>query len=244
MSNKDLLLALKKPGRFLSRKTLEEFGILSKNHIPELLEILDSESNSPQDPNSREEINAYLYAMYFLAKLREEKALDSILKLYSRKGNFLNPLNGDIVLDNLAQILASVNVSISSTRTGILDVEGNEYTRAAMIESIAIQTYLNRIPREETFHFFKDLFHSLERENFFTWSMLAQCSTLLYEKSFSKEILSLFNEEFIDEIFLSREEVEEFWENPASARLNTVREKWHLIEDAIESMNWWANFVA
>ena len=235
---------LKKPGRFLEVSVIQDILTNYTFYKTSLIEILKNESENPQDPNSRVEDNSYLYAIYILAEKKEKEVFDMILKLFSREGNFLNPLLGDIVLQNLAQILTSTfNGNISNIKNLILDERLNEYIRATYLEAISMLTYLKEIPREDTFYFFSELFKIEKKNPIFLWSILAQSSVLLFNKQFSKEILSLFDSNLIDEVFLTREEVEEFWSNPEEASLNTVKKKWGKILSAIEDMNWWANLI-
>jgi hypothetical protein len=241
----DAIEKLKKPGRFLEETVIREILDKYTNYKSSLIEILDQESLNPQDPNSRIEDNSYLYAMYILAEKKEKEAFSRVLKLFSREGSFLNPLLGDIVLQNLAQILTSTfNGDISILKNSVLNEKLNEYIRATYLETITILTYLKMIPREDTFHFFSELFRIEKKTPIFLWSILAQSAVLLFNKQFSKEILSLFDSNNIDEIFLTREEVEEFWSNPEEAGLNTVKKKWGIILSAKEEMNWWANFAS
>ena len=108
MKKEEILEKLKLPGRQLDRNVLEEIQKQASNYKEDLLAILNREADNPQNPASRMEYNDWIYAMYLLAEIREKKAYRPILKLFTRPGNFLNPLTGDIVLQNLAQILASV----------------------------------------------------------------------------------------------------------------------------------------
>lgn len=238
-----MLEELNKLGRFLKQSKIEEIDKNSKKYIPEFLEILKKESENPQDPNSRAEKNDYLYAMYFLAKERVIEAEKYILKLFSREGNYLNPINGDFVLQNLPSILASVySGNLEEYIKIVLDPNGNEYSRASILEAVIILTYLDKIDREKINPFFKELFLELEKEPIFVHSILVQGSALLFNKLHSKEILKSFSNNLIDELFISTDEIEEFWSDPENAKLNSVKSKWILVEKPISEMNWWANF--
>jgi Protein of unknown function (DUF1186) len=241
---KELILEkISLPGRQLNIEILQEIQKNPMLYKKDLLKILKKESVKPQSPSARIEYNHWLYAMYLLAEQRDKDALAPILKLFSRKGNFLNPLTGDIVLQNLGQILASVaNGDIASIIKLTENTKANEYCRAAGIESLVILTEIGDYNREDLYHYFDGLFKNLERESTFVWSMLAQSAIVLFKKSFFKEVKQAFHNQLIDEIFLDLEEVEAYIDNPELSQLALVKKKYGIIIDAIAAMDWWANF--
>lgn len=241
---KELILEeLKKPGRQISRETLSEIRDNFKTYKKELVKILNREAKSPQDPSSKLEQNDWLYSMYILAELREKDALTPIVKLFSRKGNFLNPLTGDIVLTNLGQIIASVaNGDNSLLKVKILDKKLNEYCRAAFLEALVIMVYIGEMEREDLYSYFKELFKTLEKEPVFIWSVLVQCSALLYKKTFLKDIKQAYKNNLVDEIYVDLEEIDSFIADPELSSLGLSQKKYGIIKDAITAMDWWTNY--
>ncbi|HMX34628.1 MAG TPA: DUF1186 domain-containing protein, partial [Leptospiraceae bacterium] len=238
-----VLEAFQKSGRQLSKDVLFEIRDNSKKYKKELIKILSKEAKKPQDPISKFEQNDWIYSMYLLAEFREKEALSPILKLFSRKGNFLNPLTGDIVLTNLGQIIASVaNGENDELKKLVLDTSLNEYCRAAFLEALVVMTELNEMDREDLYHYFKDLFKNLEKEPIFPWSVLAQCSVLLFNKSFLKEIKQAYKNNLIDEIYIDLEEINSYISDPELSQLGLAKKKYGIIKDAITAMDWWANY--
>lgn len=243
MNKSEILEQLQLPGRQLSRELLEVIQSNPDLYREDLLAILNREADNPQNPASRTEYNHWLYAIYLLAELREKKAYSLIIKLFSRTGNFLNPLTGDIVLQNLGQILASVaNGDTSLIKELIENESANEYCRGAGIEALVIMTELGEISREDLYHYFNELFKKLKRLPIFPWSILAQSAILLFKKSFLKEVKQAFNNDLIDEIYLDREEIDAYLADPELSQLALVKKKYGIIIDAISAMDWWTNF--
>ncbi len=243
MKKEQVLETLKLPGRQISREVLAEIRDNPKLYKPELLKILKREASKPQNPAARIEYNDWLYCLYILAEFREKDALKSMIKLFSRKGNFLNPLTGDIVLQNLGPIFASVaNGNTTDLMKMIEDVGVNEYCRASAIEALVIMVEIGEYAREELYHYFDKLFKTLERTPIFPWSVLSQSAILLYKKSFLKEVKQAFSNQLIDDIYLDLEEVEAYIANPELSQLALAKKKYGIIVDAISAMDWWTNF--
>ena len=243
MNKSEILEKLQLPGRQLSRDVLEVIQHNPDTYRSDLLKILDQEADNPQNPASRTEYNHWLYAIYLLAELREKKAYPLIIKLFSRSGNFLNPLTGDIVLRNLGQILASVaNGDISLTKELIENESANEYCRGAGIEALVIMVELGEMSREDLYQYFNQLFKKLDKKPIFPWSVLAQSAILLFKKSFLKEVKQAFNNELFDEIYLDREEIDAYLADQELSQLALVKKKYGIIIDAISAMDWWTNF--
>ncbi|MBK8394074.1 MAG: DUF1186 domain-containing protein [Leptospiraceae bacterium] len=242
MKKLEILEKLQLPGRQISRKTLLEIQRNPEEFKDDLLEILNREAANPQNPASRDEYNHWLYAIYLLAEFRDKRAYKPIVDLFSRNGNFLNPLTGDVVLQNLGQILSSVANGDSSLIKELIENDSNnEYCRAAGIEALVIMVEVGEISREDLFHYFNDLFKKLERKPIFPWSVLAQSSVLLFKKSFLKEVKQAFNNDLIDEIYIDREEIDAYLANPDLSQLTLVRKKYGIIIDAVDALEWWTN---
>ncbi len=243
MKKESVLDILMLPGRQIKTEILVEIQQNPKLYKKDLLKILKQEAANPQNPAARIEYNHWLYSMYLLAEERDKDAYSPIIKLFSRKGNFLNPLTGDIVLQNLGQILASVaNGDISQIIKLIENTNANEYCRAAAIEALVIMVEIGEYTREELYHYFNELFKTMERIPIFPWSILCQSAILLYKKSFLKEVKQAFHNQLIDEIFLDLEEVETYISDQELSQLALVKKKYGIIIDAIAAIDWWANF--
>lgn len=242
MKKTEVLEQLKLPGRELNRKILEEIQNSPSQYKDELLDILTKEADNPQNPASTVEYNHWLYAMYLLAEFRDKRAYLPIIKLFTRPGNFLNPLTGDIVLQNLAQILASVaHGEIRPIKDMIENTNLNEYCRGAGIEALVIMVEKKELEREELYHYFALLFKTLERNPIFPWTILAQSAILLYKKSFLKEVKQAFQSELIDEIYLDMDEVKSYLSDPDLSSLALAKKKHGIIIDAVSALDWWVN---
>lgn len=234
---------LKKPGRKLKRSIIEEIDKNSKKYIPEFLEILRLESENPQDPNSRVEKNDYLYAMYFLARDRVVEAEQYILKLFSREGNYLNSLTGDLTFTDIPSILASVfSGDLTKYKEAVLNQNGNEYARAGILQAIAILTYNNKVEREKINHFYKDLYHELEKEPIFVYCILVQSSALIFNRLHEKEIRKSFQNHLIDEMYITINDIEEFWNNKEEAIISNEFNDYVFLDNPIYRMEEWADF--
>ncbi len=234
---------LKKPGRKLKRSIIEEIDKNSKKYIPEFLQILKQESENPQDPNSRVEKNDYLYAMYFLARDRVVEAEQYILKLFSRDGNYLNILTGDMIFTDIPSILASVfSGDLTKYKEAILNQKGNEFARAGILQAIAILTYNNKVEREKINHFYKELYYELEKEPIFVYCILVQSSALIFNKLHEREIRKIYKNHLVDEIYIPLKEIEEFWEGNEFAVLNNEFSDYVFLDDPIYRMEEWADF--
>jgi hypothetical protein len=243
MKKETVLEKLNLAGRQMKREELTEIQHNPKLYRQDLLKILKREAAKPQNPTERVEYNDWLYSLYLLAEFRDKNALAPTLKLFSRKGNFLTPLTGDIVLQNLGPILASIaNGNDASLKKVIENTEANEYCRAACIEALVTMVEIGEYAREDLYQYFHELFKTLEQRPIFPWSVLCQCAILLYKKSFLKEVKQAFKLNLVDDIFLDMDEIKTYISKPELAQLSLAKKKYGIIVDAVSAMDWWTNF--
>ncbi len=226
------------------RRALEE-AIAQKEQItPYLLNILEEVTNNTKLLVERDDYMGHIYSMYLLAQFRERDAYPLIFDFFSIPGEVSLEVTGDVVTEDLKNILASVSRGDVSLIQALAENESaNEYARAAALEALLCLVVAGEIRREEVIEYYKSLFHSPGREPSIFWDVLVSCCTDLYPEEVYEEIQEAFAEGLIDELFIDRKLVDERLALGKEKALAELQNRGYgLIEDTIAEMEKWAAF--
>lgn len=208
------------------------------------MNILEEVANDITPLVEHDDYMGHIYAMYLLAQFRERDAYPLIFDFFSIPGEVSLEVTGDVVTEDLENILASVSCGDVSLIQALAENESvNEYARAAALEALLCLVVAGEIRREEVIEYYKSLFHSAGREPSLFWDVLVSCCADLYPEEVYEEIEEAFAEGLIDEQFIDLKLVDESLALGKEKALAELQKRGYgLIEDTIAEMEKWACF--
>jgi hypothetical protein len=212
--------------------------------VPELLGILEAVADDPLRYAKDPDYMALNYAMFLLAQFRETRAYPLLVRIFSAPGETVFDLVGDTVTEGLCNILASVSGGdLSGMRALIENEQANEYVRSAAMKGLLTLVATGQRTRDEVMEYFASLFGKLERTPSNAWNALASCCTRLGPEEVLKEVRQAYEDELIESFMIRLSDVEEaagLGHEGVIERLG--RQRFHLIADVVQEMEWWACF--
>jgi hypothetical protein len=211
--------------------------------IPSLLEVLEAVARDPKSFASDGDRMIHIYAMYLLAQFREPRAYPLLVKIFSAPGELAFDLTGDVVTDDLGRILASVSDGDMSGMASLVENEqANEYVRGAALDGLLTLVVCGRRNRDEVMTYFRGLFRTLERTPSMAWDSLAAACADLCPVEVAEDLRQAYDEGLINPGFITWEEIREELAKGPQATLARVKDRYKLIEDVVEEMEWWPCF--
>jgi hypothetical protein len=247
MTIEDILKALSHKDNNFPREALEQAAALKDEITPHLLKILEMVADDPDGVLSSED-SSYYYALYLLAQFRETRAYPLVFRIASLPPETLEELLGDTTTEGLPKILASVCGGDTSLITRLAEnTEAEMYARSSALNALLALTLSGDKTRDEVMSYYSSLFDatlkeepSEERETVLT--TLVHCATELCPEELYDKIKDLYENEQIGEFLVDLKEVEEMMAEGKDAVMPRLAENrhYHLVESAIEEMEWWA----
>lgn len=169
--------------------------------VPELLKVLKKAVADPQAVIDREDYMISIYAMYLLSQFREKNAYPVIIDFFSMPDGKALEIVGDMFIEDLGRILASVSCGeISLLQQLIENREANELLRASAIEALMVLVRVGEQARDDIVAYFKSLFVGrLERRASLVWVSLVTSAADLYPEEVFTEIEEAFDENLVDD---------------------------------------------
>ncbi len=182
--------------------------------------------------------------MYLLAQFREERAYPILLNFFSWPEDAVEDAVGDLIDEDLAQLLISVYDGNAGPLKALVENEAaSEYVRSAVMETFAGLAALGKLPREEVVEYFRGLFNgNLKPADSFVWTGLILACLDLHPEGLMKEIRKAYELGLVDDELISLEEVEAEAKKDLEQVLAQTRADSQAIEDTEEAMAWWACF--
>ena len=190
-----------------------------------------------------DEAALFSYALAFLVKWREPRALSTIVKWLSLPGEGAFDLGGDTVTEWGSRMLATVCSSdLDPIKQLILDRNANEYCRGLAIEALAILAAWNERTQTEIADYFGWLAREgLEREPTAAWdALLSVCADIEATAVFGE--LRRAADEGLLNASLVAEELSELRAEPAGSRIARFGEVQQPFDDVAKETRWWACF--
>ena len=247
MTTEEILKAISHKDKKFPREALEQAVALKDEITPHLLKILERAADDPDEIISSENCS-YYYALYLLAQFRETRAYPLIVRIASLRPETVNELLGDTTTEGLPKILASVCGGDASLIRRLAENTGAEkYARGAALYAMLALTLSGDKTRDEVMSYYSCLFEATlneepsdDREDVLT--TIAYCATELCPEELYDKIKEAFENELIDEFLLDLEEVDEKMAEGKDAVMPRLRENrhYHLVDSAVEEMEWWA----
>ncbi|WP_414575333.1 DUF1186 domain-containing protein [Anabaena sp. CCY 9402-a] len=246
MQLEEILLELENNTKKFPRLALERAIEEREAITPILLSTLERLSNNLEELLEKEEYILHLYALYLLAQFREPLAYPIIINFFSVPGEMALDVTGDIVTEDLCRILASVSgANIEPIKQLIENPEANEYIRGAALESLLVLVAQEVITREEVIQYYAELFSNTSwGKDDYIWTNLVSNSAELCATELKEEIDRAFEEDLVEQFFISQKNVNDDLQVGTEAALKKLREnpRYSFIEDVISEMKGWACF--
>jgi hypothetical protein len=239
MEIQDLLSRLDKHRGSFPEHLVAEAVARREEVIPILLETLEAVDSDPEPWLVDQRRMVHIHAMYLLALFRETRAYPLLVRIFSRPGEFPFDLAGDVVTQDLGQILASVSGGDISGMAALIENEqANEYVRSVALGGMVSLVATGQRTRDEVMVYFLQLFQKLERNPGAHWDGLANaCADLWPQESF-KELRRAYEEGLVDTGSIDWQDIEDALEMGRQAAMQRARYREPLITDMAKAMGW------
>ncbi|WP_199619777.1 DUF1186 domain-containing protein [Paenibacillus alkalitolerans] len=215
--------------------------------IPLLLQIMDELQDSPEKFIEESSRIDHLYAMYLLAQFRVKELFPRLIRIMSLPGDILHNIMEDTVTEGSGRMLASVfDGDVRPIRQLIRNPEIDEFVRGQGFHCLVTLVLNGVLDRDEVLSYFRSLFNEqLEDSSGIVKAHLAASCNDLYPEELFDEIVCMYDNGDVDEMMITLDDIEETLESSKETVLerNKQSKQFHLIEDAISEMEWWACFV-
>jgi hypothetical protein len=216
-------------------------GIEKKDElIPIFLEVLENTCEHAEQIDLEGDHYAptlHLYALFFLAQFREKRAFPLICCILSDHYEVFYELIGDDVSERLPNILASVyDGNVELLKSIIENEELDVAIRLSVLDSLVILVGQKLISRDEIVAYFQYLLkQGLTREPSNLWDILVMCCNAIYPEEVLNDIKLVYDENLVDSMSISFEDIEEQLSKGKEAVLDELKEElsYQLIEDAV-----------
>jgi uncharacterized protein YchJ len=229
------------------RRALEA-AIAAKDEITPLL--LPSLAHSPATIHAwsaQKDYMAHIYALFLLAQFRESRAYPLIVNFFSTPGEMALDVTGDVVTEYLDRILASVCGGDDYLIKQLAENEAaNEFVRGAALAALVCLVATGAKAREEVLAYYQTLLQSdCSRHSSFFGAEVVASATDLYPEEVAEDINATFAKGWVDETIIDRTYVERQLARGKEAIVAKLHaERYQLIDDTIEELEWWACFQA
>ncbi len=229
------------------RKVLEKIVNNQKQYTPELLNIIEYAANHMQELLDDPDDMAHIYAIYFLSQFREKKAYPLIVDFFSVPGEISLDITGDLVTEDLGNILASVSHGDTSRMKALVEnKEIHEYVRSASLRGLLTLVACGKKSRDEIMEYYTSLFQGKlsKDDSDVVWDNLAMCSNKLYPEEVSHYIEQVYDEGMIDAFYLTMEQLKYTLSREKESVLCDLQNnpRYQFIQDVIGEMENWACF--
>lgn len=229
---------------YFPRAALEEAMARPEEMTPHLLGILEKVAKDPAGYAERANYLAHVYAMYLLAQFRETRALAPILGFHSAPTEVLELLVDEGIIEGLSEIFASICGDWTLLQPMIEDESIDQFVRGAALRALVTLVIHDQLDRDEVISYYQKLYSSLERKESWVWVELVCCTVDLSAAILRAEIDRAFQERLVLHQDISPREVKRGfslgWEKMKKGLIG--EDTYCLINNAVESMEWWACF--
>ena len=246
MTTEQILTELEFLQQPFPRLAVEQAIERAEEVTPELLRALEAAAAEPEVVSDKPGYMAHEFAMFLLAQFRETRAYQPLLKIASLPDDLIEDLLGDRLTESLGRCLASVSGGDNGgIRRLIEDEEADEFSRDAGLVALVTLVNAGEYPRQDAIDYFRSLFQGgLCREPSYVWAGLVNAATDLYPDELYNDILRAYQDNLVDPMAISIDDVNEVRTlglAPALARLR--RDPHHqLITDVVKEMESWYCF--
>ena len=197
MNVSEIIAALDSQDDALPREALEEAMARPAEVTEPLLELAREVVRDPAktlDPENNS--MGYVLAFFLLAQFRERRACPVLVETLSLPGVDMDALFGDVLIEDMARILASVSGGETlEIRALIENPEIDPRVRGAALGALFCLVYCDVVERQEAVEYLAELFHDkLERQPSKVWTALVRTASNLGPEELYDEIRQAHDE--------------------------------------------------
>ncbi len=225
-------------GRF-PREAMEAAIEQREAITPELLSVVEAAAADPLS-FAKPSRMLHLFALFLLAQFREKRAYPPIVRMFSAPGDTSYDLAGETAADGLDRILGSVYDGNPALLQGLVENDdADEFVRASAIHAFLVLLNSSQIARDEVVDYFRSLFHGkLKRTGSYAWNGLVCAVANLPAPELLGEVQRAFDDNLVDD---SADRLADI-EGDLAAADPQRRQRYKLITNAIDDMEWWVAF--
>ncbi|HXP62293.1 MAG TPA: DUF1186 domain-containing protein [Dongiaceae bacterium] len=207
---------------------------------PELLRVIETVAENPEQHARREGHRLHLFALYLLAQFREKRAYPLVVKMFSAPGETPFDLAGDTVTQGLNRVLGSVYDGDPAPLQGLVENgDANKYVRNAALNAFIVLAHSGQMPRDQVVEYFRSLFHGgLPRIYAHVWNGLVCAVAHLPAPELLEDVRQAYKDDLVNPVHADLATVERILRGREQGRWD----EYTVITDAIAETEWWACF--
>jgi len=209
MEINEIMKKLKHFSNGFPKETLSQAIERRDEIIPLLLNEIEWAIENINILQEEETNSGYYFAFFLLAQFKEKRAFPLIVEFFTQLKEDPYYFTGDLITENLDQILASVyDGNLKLIKNVIENRNVNEFIRSAFMESLLVLYKYDDLKRNELISYFRSLFNEkLEREYSYIWQILVSCCAEIFADDLKSEIRQSYNNGLINVFELPQDEV-------------------------------------
>lgn len=184
--------------------------------------------------------------MFLLAQFREKEALLPLLAFFSTPGQTAIVLTGDVVTENLGQLLAGVSRGdIKPIQEMIENSAIDPFVRGAGLEALlCLVAWGETSPKDIIAYFSELLGGKLERQASHAWNYLAEAVCRLCGPDFLEPLKKAYDEGLISPLYMNWDDADTMLNRPIKENLADLEDDAGLrpIRNVVAEMENWACF--
>lgn len=214
---------------------------------PELLPLLLNEINyfSENPANlkfTEHDYIRHIVTLYILAYFRNKECYPLIIKLISHPGEKVVKLTGEVFIESLGRILASVyDGDLAPIKKVIEDNKLSPWIRSAALDSLMVLWKESVLSRSEVISYLRELLlGKLERKPSYVWDTIALIAYDLHPGELEELLREALSEKLIEPMVLNEDLLSSCVKEDLS---NIIKNKENIVEGYIKSpvkeLTWW-----
>jgi len=226
--------------------TAEEFAAMDADKSSLIPLLLTEVNNFSQAPDVIEEKGeAYIrhvLAPFLLAYYREKAAYPKIIKLISNEGSQVVQLTGEVFLEAIGRILASVfDGRLSLIQSVVENEKLNPWVRAGALDSFMVLWKEGVLSRDEVLAYLEKLLTgNLEAKPSYVWDAVALIAYDLHPQEIEKPLRKAIENKLIEPVVLSETLLDDCLSQPFHS---VLKQKENIVDGYIKSptieLSWW-----
>lgn len=210
--------------------------------VPQLIETVELVTKEPDGVTDSYVL--HVCAMFLLAQMRERRAYRPIVEMCRLPDDQIDHLIGDVLTEDLPQILASVAQDDDTLlRELVEDGDVAPYARVAALQAMACSAVERVLDRDRFVGYLTDLLRGnvIPRRAGAVWDEAACIATDLGLELCIAESLRAFDEGLVSGMVISRQEIVDGLQQASAPFVPTGPERYEFVTDAIEELRGWQN---
>jgi uncharacterized protein YchJ len=242
----EVLVALEFNDGVYQREAVDTAIVLKEEITPHLIDILEKLLADPAKYVDEPRYFAHIYAVTLLAHFKVHQAHPLIVDIFSLPEQFVDPLFGDTITEDLPIVLyRTCGDSVEQIKGLVLNKEAYEYCRSSALRALNYAVVGGIAPREEMLDFYGSLFTGEEAEaDTDFWSFLASAIYEIYPEELMDVIKQAYQNDLIWSGYIGLDSFERALKRGKEQTLAEIRADLERssLEDVHEHMSWWACF--